>query len=161
MDEINAVLQNHSSMVYRLAYARMGNRMDADDVFQEVFLKLVTYRTQFQSDEHLKAWLIRITLNQCNSLWRSAWRRMTAPLRDDMASLPREDSWLMDAVTNLPPKYRAVIHLFYYEGLPVEEIGKATGQKPSTIRTQLTRARRILGEQLKEEEGQRYAHRGI
>jgi len=158
---IHAVLVEHASMVYRLAYARTGNRMDADDVFQEVFLKLVEAEPRFQDAEHLKAWLIRATLNQCNSLWRSAWRRKTAPLAGDPAAREERDTGVLEAVTALPTKYRAVIHLFYYEDMSVEEIGKALGRKPSTIRTQLTRARRLLGEQLRAEEGQRYAKTGV
>lgn len=148
-------------MVYRLAYARTGNRMDADDVFQEVFLKLVEATPTLQSAEHLKAWLIRTTLNRCNSLWRRASRRKTIPLHENIAAQDQEDLGVLDAVTRLSPKYRAVIHLFYYEDMTVEEVSRMLKQKPSTTRTQLTRARRMLGEQLRAEEANRYAETGI
>lgn len=158
--EIQAVLDAHSSMVYRLAYSHTGNRMDADDVFQDVFLKLVEADPQFRDAEHQKAWLIRTTINRCNSLWRSARRRNTAQLRGDMPAQEARDTGILEAVWALPTKYRSVIHLFYWEDMSVDEISRLLKRQPSTIRTQLTRARRMLGEQIKEE-GRIYAETSI
>ena len=141
----------YGDMVYRLAYAQTRSKSDADDIFQEVFLRVVRSTPPFTGKEHEKAWLIRVTLNCLKSHWRSAWRRHDAPLDDRLPFPAPEDGILDDALRQLPPKYRAVIHLFYYEGYTAEEIARMMGEKPSTVRTRLTRARAKLRELLKGE----------
>lgn len=141
----------YGDMVYRLAYAQTRCRSDADDIFQEVFLRVVRGCPPFDSEAHEKAWLIRVTLNCLKSHWRMAWRRHDVPLDDRIPFPAPEDGALDDALRCLPPKYRTAVHLFYYEGYTAEEIARIAGEKPSAIRTRLTRARAQLREQLKGE----------
>jgi len=102
--------------------------------------------------KHEKAWLIMVTVNLCNSRLRSPWRKRREPLLDSYPAAEPEQRELLEHVLSLPPKYRAVIHLFYYEGYPVKDIAELTGQKESTIRSLLTRARQKLKSDLKEDD---------
>jgi len=153
-DVAEAVLKNHSDMVYKLALSRLRHREDAEDIFQDVFLKFVKSGKCFEDDEHIKAWLIRVTVNCCNKLRTTAWFRHTVMLDDEDlpgadVEISQEKSEVTSAVLELPPKYRTVIHLFYYEDMSVAEIGRALGAKVSTITSQLNRARKMLREKLK------------
>lgn len=105
----------------------------------------------FDSVEHEKAWLLRVTLNCLKSHWRMAWRQHDTPLDDRIPFPEPEDSALDEALRRLTPKYRAAVHLFYYEGYTAEEIARMSGEKPSAIRTRLTRARTQLRELMKGE----------
>lgn len=108
-------------------------------------------RPVFDSVEHEKAWLLRVTLNCLKSHWRMAWRQHDTPLDDRIPFPEPEDSALDEALRRLTPKYRAAVHLFYYEGYTAEEIARMSGEKPSAIRTRLTRARTQLRELMKGE----------
>ncbi len=141
-----SVVKKHADMVYRLAFAQVRSRSDADDVFQKVFLRYVQSKPSFESEEHEKAWLIRVTINCAKKHWSSAWFRRTVPLKDNHVFELPEENGLDEAMRKLAPKYRSVIHLFYYEGYSVAEIGGILGVRESTIRTQLTRARVRLSE---------------
>ena len=145
-------IRQYSDMVYRLAYARAGNRQDADEIYQEVFLRYIRKKPVFQNDAHEKAWFLKVTVNCANSLWRSPWKRFTEPLNDELIPAAEDPGIdLSSALRKLPAHYREVIHLFYYEELSTAEIGQILHRKTSTVRTQLTRARAILKEILKEE----------
>lgn len=152
------VIRRNSDMVYRLAYSLVKTRADADDIFQEVFLRYMQNAPAFQGAEHEKAWFLRVTMNCCKNFWKSPWtRRRVALEREEMeqdglsCELDDDSAALVDAVKQLSKKYRIVIHLFYYEELSIEEIAKLTNAKASTVRTRLTRARRQLRSLLKEE----------
>ena len=149
-------LYQHANMVYRLALLQMKNKSDAEDVFQEVFLRLVQHQDKISDEEHLKAWLIRVTLNCCKKQFDSAWRRKTVSMEEQKEAgyeEEYEENVIYKEVQNLPEKYRTVIHLFYFEEYSVKEIGEITGQKESAVKTQLSRARGILKEKLKGEFG--------
>lgn len=146
------VILFYSQLVYRLAFARTGTRYDADEIFQEVFLRYIKKQPVFRDEEHRKAWLIRVTINCAKKLWNSPWKKHTAPLDDTLAFETKEDFALYHELQRLPPKYREVIHLFYYEDLSLEEISKLLNRKNATVRTQLTRARALLRAVLKEDE---------
>lgn len=150
---MESVLQKYSAMVYRIAYARTKNAADAEDVMQDVFLCCLTAGAASYDDEHLKAWLIRVTVNVSRNLLHSAWFRKTQPLPETVPASAPEGSDVLEAVLALPLKYRTVVHLYYYEGLPVAEIGRALGLGESTVKSRLLRARKKLGEALKEEYG--------
>jgi RNA polymerase sigma-70 factor (ECF subfamily) len=135
-------------MVYRLALAHMKTKHDAEDVFQDVFLRYIAKPRAFESEEHRKAWLIRVTINRSRSLW-SAWFRKAEPLDDGIVFEAKEENDLFEYLALLPQKYRSVIHLFYCEELSIKQISEILGAKESTVRTWLTRARSILGEKLK------------
>ena len=151
MDSAAAVLSQYADMVYRLAFARTKSRYDADDILQEVFLRYIRSAPVFEEEEHRRAWLIRTTINCSKSLLASPWFQKTVPLEDTLAAELEETGEVYDAVMRLPPSYRLVIHLYYYEGYSVAEIGGLLGCKESTVKTRLHRARNRLRETLKGE----------
>ena len=135
----------HGDTVYRLALCRMQNTADAEDVYQDVFLRLLQ-QTAGWDDEHMKAWLIRATLNRCADLHRFRLRRPVLAL-EDIPELERpadEGAGLWDAVARLPEKLRTAVHLHYAEGYSTEEIAALLGIPAATVRTRLHRARRQL-----------------
>lgn len=148
-DEKRKYVEKYFDMVYKLALSQTKNREHADDVVQEVFLRYLKTDKSFESGEHVKAWLIRVTLNCSKSFFTSAWMRKTEPLHEDIAFDTEEKHDVYYAALELPPKYKAVIHLFYYEELSVAEISKYLGIKESTVKSQLSRGRDMLREKLK------------
>ena len=130
-------------MVYRLAVARVKNKYDADDILQDVFLRFIKAKDKVENEEHLKALLIRITINCSKSMLTSSWFKRTEPLSESF-SVSDEYSDTLDSVMRLPQKYRTVIHLHYYMGYSVDEIAGILKAKPSTVKSQLHRARQKL-----------------
>lgn len=153
MDHLDpeAVIRRYAPTVYRLAAAQLHSRQDADDVLQEVFLRYLRKTPAFDSEEHRKAWLLRVTVNCCRKVQLSPWRLRTAPLSDLLPAPEAEETGMLELLEALPAKYRSVLHLFYYEGYSVEEIGAILERKPSTVRCQLTRGRALLRDQLEGE----------
>lgn len=149
-DYTEQMLQKHADRVYRTALAILGNIADAEDVVQDTFIKLITKGPLFQSVEHERAWLIRVSVNLCKSRLRTFWYRKTVPLLGTIPARQEEDN-LVEAVLALAPKYRTVIHLYYYEGYSTAEIGELTGKRASTVRSLLTRARQKLKKIVEEE----------
>lgn len=152
MDE--QIIKRNSDGVYRLAYSLVKNRADADDIYQDVFVRYMRKKPRFQSTEHEKAWFMRVTINCCKNFWKSPWIQRRTALEGDEEPAGEslgENQLLIETVKRLPEKYRIVIHLFYYEELSAEEIGKITGAMASTVRTRLTRARRMLRSLLEKE----------
>lgn len=148
--QTEAVIRQYADTVYRLAWAYARNTADAEDIFQEVFLRYVRFAPQFESEEHRKAWLLRVTVNRAKSHLRKNHPR-PAPQEATITPFTAAEALeLHEALQKLPPKYRAVLHLFYFEDCPVEEISSVLRRKPSTVRTQLTRARRLLAQLLQE-----------
>lgn len=151
MPDTEAAVDRWGPTVYRMAYALTRSRCDADDIYQEVFLRYHRTAPAFQSEEHQKAWLLKVTANCAKSLFLSPWRRRTVPLEDVYAYRDPTESAVDEAMAQLSGKYRAVVHLFYYEGYTTDEIARILGRQPSTIRARLSRARQKLKELLKEE----------
>lgn len=148
----NALVEKYFNTVYKLALARTKDVHSAEDITSDVFLKFMQTEKVFETEEHIKAWLIRVTINCSNSLFSGAWFKKTVPLEDTIpAEMPEEESDVYLAVMRLPEKYRTVIHLFYYEELSVAEISKALGINDSTVKSQLSRGRSMLKESLKGE----------
>lgn len=157
-DDVNAVVNAYSDLIYRLAFANVKSGTNADDIFQDVFMryiKTVKKGICFENEEHRKAWFIRVTINCCKSFVSSSWFRRTTELNDNINEsydeAVDEKIDFHNALQQIPQKYRTVIHLFYYEQLSIEQISSVLNQKNSTIRTQLTRARALLKEILKGE----------
>lgn len=143
--------EKYLDMVYRLAWAKMGNKADAEDVTQNVMLRLISRAPEIESEEHLKHWLIRVTANESINLFRSAWHRLTLPLEEAAAGdMPehKPNAELDEALSLLSPKYRVVVHLFYYEDMTAKEIADVLGVRPETVRERLYRARKKLKQQL-------------
>ena len=152
--------------VYRLALCRLGGRADAEDVYQEVFLRLLRDTTDFRDDEHLKAWLLRVTINRCRDLAKSNWNRHTVafdPVRDDIAELVRDprDADVWDAVGQLPDNLRSSVHLHYVEGYTTDEIARMLHSQPATVRTWLSRARARVKDLLTRESERTGAHAAL
>lgn len=148
-----ALARQFAPAIYRLAYARTGSRADAEDVMQEVFLRLVRHKPAFDSEAHARAWLLKVASNCAADLFRLPWRRREEPLEEDV-SAPEEpgEGSVTEAVLSLPSKYRIPIHLYYYEGYSVAEIADITGKREGTIKSHLSRARALLRDKLKEGE---------
>lgn len=140
--------------VYRLAFSQLQNKADAEDVFQEVFLRYVEKAPQFQDEEHERAWLLRVTLNCCKDVFRSPFRKHRAQL-EEAENLPvwdPEEEQLLERLQKLSKKDRAVLHLFYWEDLTTEQVAKAVGCSPAAARQRLSRARETLRRELDKEE---------
>ena len=158
-DSIRESIERYTDMVYRLAFSMMKNKYDADDIHQEVFVQYISHYPSLESEEHKKAWLIRVTVNTCKNWWKSAWQRKICGLLEGQEDEGQEETFfeweqrypIMEQVRNLPQKYKAVIHLFYYEEMSIKEIAEVLELKESNVRARLTRARQKLKELLKEE----------
>ena len=145
----------YGDMVYRLAYAQTRSRHDADDIFQEVFLQTVRKRPVFDSEEHEKAWLLRVAINRAKDVSGAFWRRNRVSWEsymDELEFVQPEDRSLFEAVMRLPEKYRIVIHLFYYEDYSVEEISAVLHRRSGTVKSQLSRGSKLLKSMLTEDE---------
>jgi RNA polymerase sigma factor (sigma-70 family) len=148
-DAVTEALQKYSDMVRRICFMYLRNYADVEDVFQEVFLKLLQSKVAFENDEHTKAWLCRIAINKCKDVCKSFFRKHVFSIED--MELPFEDkveSDVMVAVLSLPPKYKDVVYLFYYEQYTVPEMAKMLKQKENTIYSNLHRARELLKREL-------------
>lgn len=153
-------------MVYRLALHDCRNVHDAEDVMQNVFLRLCKSAPDFESGEHARRWLIRVTVNECKRLFVSPWKKRIELPGEWAAEWPGEEgsgasgnaaaaaetpeSQVLEAVLRLPRKYRILIYLFYYEEYPAADIAKLLGRKVSTVQTQMQRARKQLKRMLEE-----------
>ncbi len=151
-EQFTALAKKYIDTVFRVALNYLKNGEDADDVTQNVFLKLWKEKKAFQSDEHVRYWLIRVTINECKSLLRAPWR--SSESFDDYARTLHFDtparSDLFYAVMDLPQKYRVPIYLYYYEGYSTEEIAAILKLPRATVMTHLHRARKLLREELEE-----------
>lgn len=151
-DPMEKFVREHETRIYRTAIAIMGNKADAEDIVQETFVRVIEKQPAFESTEHARAWLVRVTVNLCRSRLRSVWWRKTVPLLDSYPAESERQRYLMQTMLALPAKQRMAIHLFYYEGYSTREIADITGQRESTVRSQLTRARQKLRTILEEED---------
>lgn len=142
----------YAPAIYRLAYARTGSRADAEDIMQEVFVRLLRAGPDFADRAHARAWLLRVAANCANDWFRAPWRRREGPLTDSLPAPEHEDGGVVEAVLALPAKYRTAVHLYYYEELSVAEIAKITGKSESAVKSRLFRARAMLREALKEDD---------
>lgn len=146
-EEAARAIERYGDMVRRLCLVHLKNPADTEDIFQNVFLKYVLSPVVFESPEHEKAWLIRVTINACRDLVKSFFRSRTVPLEellDQPAPLSEEHREVLEAVLALPQKYRDAVYLHYYEGYTAAEIGKLLGKNTNTVYTLLTRAREQL-----------------
>ena len=150
-NRLEDVIPAYENTLYRAALAILGDPQEAEDVVQEAFLRLWEKDPAFESPAHQRSWLLKVTVNGCKSRLRSPWRRRTAPLLDTYPAADREERELLEAIQALPPRDRAVIHLYYYEGYQTAEIAAMTGQREGTVRSRLSRARDKLRRLLKGE----------
>ena len=152
-EEFTDAAVRYMDMIFRVAYSRLGNPDDANDITQDVLVRLYKTEKEFESDSHMKNWLIRVTLNQCNTVFRSPWRRHENI--DDYAQTlgfeKDEERDLFVTVMKLDRKYRLPVLLYYYEGYSTSEIASILNIPANTVSTRLRRAKERLKEYLTEE----------
>lgn len=144
-------IERYSDTVRRLCAIHLKNDADTEDIFQTVFLKYVLSSVSFESGEHEKAWLIRVTINACKDLLKDFFRRHTVPLEEAAerpAQPPPDYSDVWEAVFSLPQKYRDVVYLHYFEEYTAPEISRILGKNVNTVYTLLTRSKQMLREKL-------------
>ena len=149
--ETAAAIDRHADMVRRLCLIHLKNQADSEDVFQTVFMKYVLSSAVFENEEHEKAWFIRVTINACRDLLRSFFRSRTVPLDeliDRPADAPSESRAVLEAVLELPGKYRDVVYLHYFEGYTAPEIAGLMKKNVNTVYSLLARAKKLLKERL-------------
>lgn len=145
---IEKMIEKYSNTVYRIALTRCGTIENAEDVFQDVFIKFSEKLPNFENEEHEKAWFIRVTINLSKNIKQSAWNRKVTNLDENLIFENPEENEVFSVVYQLPQNYKTVIYLSYYEGYKVKEIAKLMKTKEGTIKTWLFRARQMLKEKL-------------
>ena len=152
--EADRLVDTYSDMILRISWHYLRSAADADDICQNVFLKLLSGNYSFESPEHEKAWIIRTAINACKDELRQA-RRNVAALDESLKAAAEEPAAgeVLDAVKRLPLKYREVIYLYYYESYSVKEIAELLGKSQDAVMKQLSRGRKKLREFLEDENG--------
>lgn len=148
------LFEKYQNNLYAVAFNVCRNAEDAEDVVQDTFIQYYSFRKQFDNEQHIRAWLIRVTINKAKNVNRTFWRKNKMSLEDYMETLTfetPESGELFEAVMNLPEKYRIVIHLFYYEDYSVREIAGILKLSEGNIKVRLSRARSLLKDKLQEE----------
>ena len=147
-NNIKDIIEKYSDMVYRIALTRTGIIENAEDVFQEVFIKYSEKKPIFENEEHEKAWFIRVTINLTKNINMSAWNKKVITLDDNIEFETKEEENVFSIVRELPQNYSTVIYLLYYEGYKVKEIAHIMKKREGTIKTWLFRARNMLKDKL-------------
>lgn len=142
--EDQSSVKAYSEMIYRIAYTVLNSKSDAEDILQEVLIKYVTTNKKFKDEEYKKSWLIRVTLNMSYNLKKSAWKRHTVPLDNEVKFEYKYQSEIFDIIEKLDKKYKDVVLLYYYEDIPIRNISKILKISEDNVRTRLSRARKKL-----------------
>ncbi|MDQ8738967.1 sigma-70 family RNA polymerase sigma factor [Paenibacillus sp. LHD-38] len=144
-EDLAELVHRYADMMLRIAFTYVKNHADAEDICQEVFIKIAKQHKTFQHAEHEKAWIIRITINASKDALRSPWKKLFSPINE--ASLPilhQGNNEVVACVLELPKKYRIVIYLYYFEGYSTTEIAELVRRNENTVRTHLRRTRELL-----------------
>lgn len=144
--QYNKIVENYSDMIFRIAYQYLYNKYDAEDIVQEVFVKLLSRKVIFKDEEHVKSWLIRVTINQCLDYKKSLVKRSTVPIENMEIPFENKEEGILEELQLLKEDERNILYLYYYEGYKIKEIAKILKQKQNTINSKLTRARKKLKE---------------
>ena len=148
-EKITTALQKYSDMVYRICYMYLKNKEEAEDAFQDIFLKYIQANLHFISEEHEKAWLCKVSFNRCKDILRNFRFKVSS-----LDSIPEptyehtDDGAVLQAVLQLPAKYKDAIYLHYYEGYSAVQIAKILKCRENTVYSQLSRGRQLLKERL-------------
>ena len=151
--ETQALAEIYRDRLFAAAFQVCGNAADAEDAAQEALLRYHVSAKQFESEQHIRAWLLRVAINCAKNVSRSFWRRNIVPLEEYMDSLEfdtGESRQIFREVMGLPEKYRLVIHLFYYEDYHVAEIAKILALTETNVKVRLSRGRQLLKKNLQE-----------
>lgn len=151
MKEIDYYVDTYADMIFRVAYHNTDNIDDAQDIVQEVFLRLLKKKPQFKDENHEKAWLIRVTINKAKDLHKSFWFRKRLPLDKDYYIKDNQTKGILEEVMQLPIQYRNPIYLYYYEGYDTKEIAQILHITQNTVLTRLRRARLQLKQRWEEQ----------
>ncbi|MDD2958539.1 MAG: sigma-70 family RNA polymerase sigma factor [Lachnospiraceae bacterium] len=152
--ETEILMKKYKDSLFAAAYSVCRNPADADDAVQDTLIQYHTIDKQFESEQHIRAWLLRVAINKAKNITTSFWRRQSVPLEDYMETLAFETAEagsLFEQVMKLPEKYRIVIHLFYYEDYAIREIADILHVSESSVKVRLMRGRKLLKKVLKEE----------
>ncbi len=150
-DQLNQYIKSYGDTVYRVAYSYTRNRADSEDIVQDTFVKLLKSDKSFESEEHIKAWLIRVAVNLAKNMVGSVWFSRKEELSEDIPTENAEDNGLSAAMAELDEKYAAVIYLHYYEGYSVREISRLLRISEPNVKARLMRGREKLQLYLGEE----------
>lgn len=146
---IEQLIEEYGDMVFRLAVSRVKSKEEAEDIFQEVFIKIYEKMPEFVSKEHEKYWIIRVTINLSKNILKSSWHRKVLPLDSEIKFEDKEERDVYFEVLRLPLKYRTILQLYYYESFKIDEIAEILKISPNTAKTRLRRAREKLKINLK------------
>lgn len=150
-EAIEGALQRHGRQILHLAWSYLHSQSDAEDVLQDTMVQLMKTSPKFESQDHERAWLLRVAINLCKNRMKAPWRQHSELPEDyPTQGIPEESLELLQAVSALPLKYREVIHLFYYEDATTAQIAGLLGKKEATVRSLLFRARDQLRQALRE-----------
>jgi RNA polymerase sigma-70 factor (ECF subfamily) len=145
---IQRAVHTHMHSVVRVAYTCVKSIQDAEDIAQDTFLSYLQSNKSFESDEHEKAWLLRVCINKSKNFLGSGWNKSRNPLPEDLSVLPPEESAVLAALLQLEEKYLTPIHLYYYEGYSIADIARLLHLPSATVGTRLARAKAQLKKQL-------------
>ena len=150
-ERLEQIFRDYYQLIYRVAFSQVKNHADAEDITQEVFLKIIRHDMRYQSMEHERAWIVRVTVNLCRDLLKSKWHRTSVSMEDvseaqrgSCENFTEIQDDMMWAVLQLPEKYRNCLYLFYYEDYSIKEIAQSLEMPENTVKTNLKRGRQAL-----------------
>ncbi len=141
---VKNTVEQYSTLIFRIAYQNLRNYHDAEDIMQEVGLYMLTGNPPLDNPEHLKYWIITVTIHKCKDMKKSAWRTRTEPIDDYLSLQAPETREVMEELWQLPENYRNIIYLYYYESFTIAEIAQILGKSQNTVGSSLRRARKKL-----------------
>lgn len=152
-ERLEQIFRDYYQLIYRVAFSQVKNHADAEDITQEVFLKIIRHDMRYQSMEHERAWIVRVTINLCRDLLKSKWHKTSVSMeevseaqRGNCENFTEIQDDMMWAVLQLPEKYRNCLYLFYYEDYSIKEIAQSLEMPENTVKTNLKRGRQALKE---------------
>ena len=152
-ERLEQIFRDYYQLIYRVAFSQVKNHADAEDITQEVFLKISRHDMRYQSIEHERAWIVRVTINLCRDLLKSKWHKTSVSMeevseaqRGSCENFTEIQDDMMWAVLQLPEKYRNCLYLFYYEDYSIKEIAQSLEMPENTVKTNLKRGRQALKE---------------
>ena len=150
---VQEIMGKYKNSIYAAAFSICADAGDSEDVVQDTFIQYYMTHKNFDDEQHIRSWLLRVAINKAKNIRSSFWRRNRIPLEEYMESLPfetPESKELFEEVMKLPEKYRIVVHLFYYEDYSIKEIAEIIKTTESNVKVRLSRGRAMLKETLKE-----------
>ena len=148
--KINELIDEYSNMIFQIAYQNLFNKSDSEDVTQEVFIKLINNLENLNNQKHIKAWLIKVTINLSKDYNKSFWNKNTTSIDEELKYFDKENQNVLKELSKLSYEYRNIIYLYYYQGYKIKEISEILSMNQNTVSSYLTRARKELKHILEE-----------